>query len=101
MVISQKIFSPQQYLKAVTGEEHIVLHRSDMMEKIHCILKEAGIENENQPIQDYAFEDCLMAENPSNRVVLVDISYYGEEGSWIRDYRWFDVTDNFNEEIAQ
>ena len=90
MIKSQQIYSPQNYVMAMTGE-------CDIIDEIHKCLVKHGVEDENNTIWDYPFTEIEHVVEQGLDVVLVDISGYGD-GEWKTEYRWFEVPEDFSEE---
>ncbi len=99
MIKSQTIFSPQNYLLAMTGHCYILHDDFDVVKSIHLLLQKHGVEDENRKIADFPFTDVRQVVESNLNVVLVDISGYGPDDEWKTQYRWFEVTDEFNEEV--
>lgn len=93
MVKSEKIYSPQNYLEAVTGECYIIRRVNDI-ETIEVILEDYDLELWNYPLSeiDHIVENRL-------DVVLVDCMVVNEEtDEFEHEYRWFEVPEDFEEE---
>lgn len=97
MIKSQQMYSPQNYVMAMTGECYIFMHDCDIIEEIHKCLRKHGVEDENNPLWDYPFTEIEHIVEQGLDVVLVDISGYGD-GEWKTEYRWFEVPEDFSEE---
>ena len=97
MIKSQQIYSPQNYVMAMTGECYIFMHDCDIIEEIHKCLRKHGVEDENSTLWDYPFIEIGHIVEEELDVVLVDISGYGD-GEWKTEYRWFEVPEDFSEE---
>ena len=94
MVKSEKIYSPQRYLVAVTDKCYIINGEDDIA-TIHEILAENGIEMWDYPLSEIDH----IVENKLN-VVLVECLVMNEEtDSFENEYRWFEVPENFKEEL--
>ena len=93
MVKSEKIYSPQQYLEAVTENCYIIRGEDDVA-FIHGVLS-----HENLELWDYPLSEIdHIAENNLN-VVLVDCMVVNEEtDQYEHEYRWFEVPEDFEEE---
>ena len=94
MVKSKDMYSPQNYLSAITGK--CFINRGTIpIDFIRTILEEEGY---GDTLWDYPLTEIdHIVENKLN-VVLVDCSYYnGDE--YFTEYRWFEVTEDFQEEI--
>ena len=99
IIKSQQIFSPQSYLDLMTGECYFLDHDCDPISEIHKILKKHGVEDENNAIWDYPFDEISHLCEQQTSVVLVDISGYGNPygEEWKTEYRWFEVPDDFED----
>ena len=97
MIKSEEIFSPQNYVMAMTGECYCFMDDCDIIKEIHKCLRYHGVENENNTIWDFPFTEIEHIVENGLDVVLVDVSGYGADG-WKTEYRWFEVTDDFNGE---
>ena len=95
MVKSEKIYSPQNYLEAITGNCYIIGGENDV-ELIQTILVENGYGDE---LWDYPMSEIgHIVENDLN-VVLVDCMVVNEEtDQFEHQYRWFEVPEDFEEE---
>ena len=93
MVKSERIYSPQQYLEAVT-DKYYVIRGEDDISFIHGVLA-----HENLEFWDYPMSEIdHIVENNLN-VVLVDCMVVNEEtNQFEHEYRWFEVSENFKEE---
>ena len=95
MVKSEKIYSPQNYLEAITGNCYIINGENDI-EFIQNILEENGYEDElwNYPLSEIDH----IVENGLN-VVLVDCMVVNSKTDEFEHvYRWFEVPEDFNDE---
>lgn len=93
MVKSEKIYSPQNYLMAVTGECYIIRGANDI-ESIEVILDDYGLELWNYPISEI---DHIVSSELN--VVLVDCMVVNEKTDEFEHiYRWFEVPEDFEEE---
>ena len=93
MVKSEKIYSPQNYLEAVTGKCYIIRGVNDI-ETIEVILEDYDLELWNYPLSEIDH----IVENGLN-VVLVDCMVVNEEtDEFEHEYRWFEVPEWFKEE---
>lgn len=97
MIKSKEIYSPQNFIRAMTGECHIFMHDSNITEEIHKALRKNGLENEENPLWDYPMDEIEPIVEHCLNVVLVDVSYW-EGNDFIREYRWFEVPEDFAEE---
>ena len=92
MVKSEQIYSPQNYLLAVTGDCYIIRGDNDIKE-IELILDDYEPNLWNYPLSEIDH----IVENEIN-VVLVDCMVYNEEKKEFEHvYRWFEVPEDFEE----
>ena len=97
MVKSKGIYSPQNFVDAVTGKCYIMNH-DDIVEDIHHLLRQNKVETKENPLWDYPLDEIdHIVENNLN-VVLVDVSGFNEDGEWVQEYRWFEVPEDFVDE---
>lgn len=91
-VLSKDIYSPQGYIEAVTGNYYIFRNDTTRLEEIKTLLCLNCLEN----LWDYPLTEIEhIVENKIN-VVLVDVSDYDVKGgNWVKEYRWFEVPENF------
>ena len=94
MVKSEKIYSPQQYLEAVTGKCYIIREDDDVKFIDDCLdLNGYGLWNYPLSEIDHIVENKL-------DVVLVDCMVWNEYLREFRhEYRWFEVPEDFEEEM--
>lgn len=93
MVKSEHMYTPQNYLEAVTGDCYIIRGDNDI-EEIELILDDYVPNLWNYPLSEIDH----IVENEIN-VVLVDCMVYNEEKKEFEHvYRWFEVPDDFEEE---
>lgn len=95
MVKSEQIYSPQQYLEAITDKCYIMRGEDDIT-FIHDRLAENGIE-----LWDYPITEIDHIVEHQHNVVLVDCMVVNEEtDQFEHQYRWFEVpeyaAENFN-----
>lgn len=93
MVKSEQIYSPQNYVAAITGTYYFFKYKEPIVEEIQYLLVLNGYDN----LWDYPLTEIdHIIENNLN-VVLVDCSHY-EGDVYINEYRWFEVPEDFVEE---
>lgn len=93
MVKSEKIYSPQNYLMAVTGKCYMVCGEDDVS-FINGVLFHNDLEFWDYPMSEIAH----IVEN-NLHVVLVDCMVVNEEtDEFEHQYRWFEVPEDFKEE---
>lgn len=94
MVKSEKIYSVQDYLEAVTEKCYIISGEDDI-EFTHNVLAHEGLELWDYPLSEIDH----IVENKLN-VVLVDCMVVNEEtDQFEHQYRWFEVREDFKEEM--
>lgn len=94
MVKSEKIYSPQQYLEAITDKYYIIRGEDDIT-FIQGALAQDGFDLWDYPMSeiDHIVENGL-------DVVLVDCMVVNEEtDQFEHQYRWFEVPEDFEEEL--
>lgn len=91
-VKSNQIYSPENYISAITGLYYFLKHNTHPINEIQDILSEHGYELWDYPLTEINH----IVENNLN-VVLVNCSYY-EGDKYIDEYRWFEVPEDFKED---
>ena len=93
MVKSEKLYTPQSYVEALTGNCY-VFGGDNVIEQIANVM----LFNKLPNLFDYPLSEIdHIVENKIN-VVLVDVSCFDKHGIWKHEYRWFEVPDDFKEE---
>lgn len=93
MVKSEKIYSPQVFVEAVTGLYYVCRGEDDIA-FIEDRLALNGFELWNYPLSEIDH----IVENNLN-VVLVDCMVWSEDTEeFEHEYRWFEVPEDFEEE---
>jgi hypothetical protein len=93
MVKSNKIYSPQTYLEAITGKCFIIREDDDII-AIETILSDMGYGFWNYSLSEIDH----IVENDIN-VVLVECAYWNETMHELEHVaRWFEVPEDFEEE---
>ena len=95
MVKSEKLFTPQSYVEALTGNCY-VFGSDNVCEQISNVL----LLNKMPNLFDYPLSEIDHIVENEIDVVLVDVSCFDKHGIWHYEYRWFEVPENF-EEAAQ
>lgn len=91
MVKSGEVYSPQNYLEALTGECYIINGENDI-DDIQEILAENGYELWDYPLSEIDH----IVENEVD-VVLVDCMVVNPEtDQFEHEYRWFEVPEDFD-----
>ena len=94
MIKSQHIYSPQAYLEAVTGKYYFI-NGEDAVDFIQEVLVQNGYTDE---LWDYPLTEIEHIVENNLNVVLVNCSYYDGD-MYINEYRWFEVPEDFVEEV--
>ena len=89
MVKSEKIYSPQQYLIAITGACYAIRGVNDI-ETIQSILQDHGLE-----LWDYPLSEIDHIVERQLNVVLVDCMVSNDQYEFEHHYRWFEVPEDF------
>lgn len=93
MVKSEKLYSPQSYLEAVTGDCYVVSGANDI-ETIQCVLDDHGFNLWDYPMSEIDH----IVENKLNVVLVACIVVNEETDEFEHIYRWFEVPEDFKEE---
>ena len=93
MVKSERVYSPQDYLEAVTGKCYII-NGEDDVGSIGCILEENGIDY----LWDYPLSEIEHIVENNLNVVLVDCMVFNDDiENFMHEYRWFEVPEDFED----
>lgn len=97
MIKSEKLYSPREYLEAVTGFYYLVKGNDDV-----AFIQNALKENNLEEFWDYPMGEINhIAENDID-VVLVDCTVYSEKTKEYKHvYRWFEVPGDFKDGIEE
>ena len=87
MVISNKLWMPQEYLGKIT-DNYVTPQGRTIIEGIQKQLEKYGYDN----LWDYPLSEIDHILENELTVVLVDCSYY-EQGEYISQCRWFEVPE--------
>ena len=98
MVKSKQIYSPQNFVDALTGYCYI-FQCDDTIKEIHDLLKKHKVETRCNPLWDYPLNEIEHIVENKIPVVLVDVSGFNEKVEWVQEYRWFEVPEDFQEEM--
>lgn len=90
MIKSDKIYSPQRFLKAVTGKTYILNYDKPIVTQIEEILI-----HHRKPYGNYPLEDAQKALNKKGNIVLVSCCDVTEKLEVVEQYRWFKVPKDF------
>ena len=96
MVLSDKVFTPQEYLEKITGSFYLP-QAGSVLEGISLQAEKYGYDN----LWDYPLSEIDHILGMDLPVVLVECSYY-KQGEWVQLYRWIEVpeecVENFKED---
>lgn len=95
MVKSNGIYSPENYVCAVTGTYYFFKNKKHPAEEIQEILK--NDQWDHYELWDYPLTEIDHIVENNLDVVLVDCSHY-EGDTYVNDYRWFEVPEDFKDE---
>ena len=106
MVKSNKLYSPQQYLEAVTGKCYIVDGDDDVLfidRKIQEFIEQMELENpcdwQGITFLNYPLVEIDHIVEVEVDVVLVDCMVWNDgTKEFEHEYRWFEVPEDFEEE---
>ena len=90
MIKSNKIYSPQRFLEAVTGKIYILNYNKPIVPQIEQVLI-----NHKKPYSSYPLEDAQKALNKQGNIVLVSCTDMNEKLEFEEKYRWFKVSKDF------
>jgi hypothetical protein len=94
MVRSEKIYSPQAYLEAVTGKCYVISGEDDI-EFIGIVLAQ----NDLTELWDFPLSEIDHIVKNKLNVVLVDCMVVNPEtDQFEHQYRWFEVPEDFKED---
>lgn len=86
-VLSEKLWTPQQFVENITGHCYI-FNGDDDVGHIAAILEESGYDN----LWDYAMSELDPIVQHDLQVVLVDCMVWFEgKGQYEHEYRWWEV----------
>lgn len=92
MVKSDKLYTPQEYVEAITGNCY-AFPQDDTIAEIEAALESNGCGG----YWSYPLSEIGHIAEMDIDVVLVDVSGFDEEGEWRNAVRWFEVPDDFAE----
>ena len=101
MILTNTVYSPQVFVEKLTDKCYL-FHSDNDAEHIHELLMMKGLEDEDSPLWDYPLSEIEHIVKNNINVVLVEIVYFDEDDAFQREYRWFEVpeeyVDRFKEE---
>ena len=93
MVVTNKLYSPREFVEVLTGKYYIFDGTNDI-DDIHILLYENGIETKEQQLWDYALNDIDHVIEHDLPVVLVSVLVEDEEGNLNQGVRWFEIPED-------
>ena len=93
-VISDKLYTPEEYLKLILGEEYVLPETKNQVETVEIILDEKN--RRRGVLWSHALTEIehISNDNGNVGVVLVDCLIYNEETQENEHcYRWFEVEE--------
>lgn len=100
MVLSNTIYTPQNFVEALTDKCYIFNSDNDA-ERIHKLLAIEGIETKDSPLWDYPLSEIEHIVENNINVVLVEIVYFDENDAFQREYRWFEVPEEYADRFKE
>lgn len=102
MVKSEKIYSPQQYLEAVTGLYYVAREDDDIKfieDRLSDFARRNGNFEWEVALWNYPLSEIDHIVENEIDVVLVDCMVWNDETKeFEHEYRWFEVPEYFEEE---
>ncbi len=92
VVKSNNVYSPQNYLEAVTGNCYFFNTSKPILEQITDILKA-----NKQPIENYLLCETEKVVTKNEPVILVDCCDVKDNKDPVKEYRWFRVPMDFKD----
>ena len=90
MVKSNSIYTPQTFIEKVAGKCYFFKQENTVYEI------EQRLKWHKKPFANYALDEIEYIVENQIPVVLVDVSGFDKSGRWQREYRWFEVPENFS-----
>ena len=93
MVVTNKLYSPQEFVEVLTGKYYTWTWDNDNdIEVIHDLLYHNGIESDESPLWDYPLNEIAHIVENNINVVLVDVAVWNEETEHFEhELRWFEI----------
>ena len=99
MVLTNTIHTPQSFVEALTDKCYLFNTDNDAA-KIHSLLTLEGLEDEDSPLWDYPLSEIEHIVENNINVVLVEIVYFDEDDVFQREYRWFEVPEEYADAVT-
>jgi hypothetical protein len=95
MVLTNRVYTTQSFLEAITDKCYIIGPDVDNdIDFIHEILTAEGYENDtDNTLWDYPLCDIENIVHIDINVVLVEVGYFDENDNLIKEFRWFEVPE--------
>ena len=90
MVVTNKLYSPQEFVEILTGKYYII-DCDDDIENIHALLIHEGVESEENPLWDYPLNEIDHIVLNGINVVLVDVIVANDYDEFEHELRWFEI----------
>ena len=93
MVLTNKVFTPQAFLEAVTGNCYVVNGDNDINFIHEVLVKEGYEDDESNTVWDYPLSEIDECFENGIDVVLVECCCFDDNDELCKEYRWFQVPD--------
>lgn len=90
MVATNKLYSPSEFIEVLTGKYYIFDTDNDI-EQIHELLRQNGIESDENPLWDYPLKEIKHIVESNIPVVLVDVMFMNLADDFEHELRWFEI----------
>lgn len=93
MFVAKRMYSPQSFLEAVTGNCFVINGDNDI-NAIHNTLIELGYEDDEcNTVWDYPLDEIDEIVEQGVDVALVECCYFDDNGVLQKELRWFQIPD--------
>ena len=100
MVLTNIIYTPQSFVETLIDKCYLFNSDNDA-ERIHNLLAIENIETEDSPLWDYPLSEIEHIVENNINVVLVEIVYFDEDDVFQREYRWFEVPEEYADRFKE
>lgn len=101
VIKSTTVYSPQNFVEALTGLAYI-FRSNDDVEEIHKLLRQNGVETDDSPLWDYPLGEIDEVVTNKVPVVLVEVMHWNDElMEFSRELRWFEVPEGFEQTVGE
>lgn len=90
MVVTNKLYSPQDFVEILTGKYYI-FDGDDDFDQIHAALVQNGIESLDDTMWDYPLNEIDHIVDGNLNVVLVKGMVLNEDNELEYELRWFEI----------